>query len=300
MVSTVEGTIVDATMNTVSIITPDGQILAFATDGVTVESENGLFLDAAIKINYQGALESTSVVQNVTIQSIEVLPSSPAPSQAPIETAVVETIAPSPVVPPTPQPTQTPEPTPELDPITLRAQQILETMSIEEKIGQMFIARCPEQQAAQKVSEYHVGGYILFGRDFTNKTYDEVVANIQSYQEQSTIPLFIGVDEEGGSVNRVSTNPNLRAVPFWSPQRLYANGGFNLIISDTQEKDTLLHSLGINLNFAPVCDVSNNPDDFIYDRSFGQDASATSEFVRTVVSTMANDAMGSVLKHFPG
>lgn len=300
MVSTIEGTIVDATMNTVSIITPDGQVLAFATDGVTVESENGLFLDAAIKINYQGALESTSVVQNVTIQSIEVLPSSPAQSQVPIETAVVETIAPSPVVTPTPQPTQTPEPTPEVDPITLRAQQILETMSIEEKIGQMFIARCPEQQAAQKVSEYHVGGYILFGRDFTNKTYDEVVVNIQSYQEQSTIPLFIGVDEEGGSVNRVSTNPNLRAVPFWSPQRLYANGGFDLIISDTQEKDTLLHSLGINLNFAPVCDVSNNPDDFIYDRSFGQDASATSEFVRTVVSTMANDAMGSVLKHFPG
>ena len=47
--------------------------------------------------------------------------------------------------------------------------------------------------------------------------------------------MFIGVDEEGGTVNRVSTNPNLRAVPFWSPQELYAEGGFDLIQSDTKK-----------------------------------------------------------------
>ena len=53
-------------------------------------------------------------------------------------------------------------------------------------------------------------------------------------------------------MNRISINPNLRAVPFWSPQELYAGGGFDLIRSDTQEKCQLLRSLGVNLNFAPV------------------------------------------------
>ena len=59
-------------------------------------------------------------------------------------------------------------------------------------------------------------------------------------------------------------------------------------------------SLGINLNFAPVCDVSQDPQDFIYARSFGQDAEQTAEYVRTVVQTMSQEQMGSVLKHFPG
>ena len=126
-------------------------------------------------------------------------------------------------------------------------------MTLEEKVGQMFIARCPEINSVQKVKEYNLGGYILFSRDFSGKTRDEIIQNIQSYQSAAKIPMFIGVDEEGGTVNRVSTNPNLRAVPFWSPQELYAEGGFDLIQSDTQEKCELLNSLGINLNFAPIC-----------------------------------------------
>ncbi len=181
-----------------------------------------------------------------------------------------------------------------------KAQEILNTMSLEEKVGQMFIGRCPEINAAQKAEDYHLGGYILFGRDFSGKTKDEVIQTIQSYQNAVKIPLFIGVDEEGGTVNRVSINSNLRAVPFWSPQKLYAEGGFDLIQSDTQEKCELLHSLGINLNFAPVCDVSQNPEDYIYNRSFGQNAEQTAAYVQLVVQTMSQEGMGSVLKHFPG
>lgn len=181
-----------------------------------------------------------------------------------------------------------------------KAQEILNGMTLEEKVGQMFIARCPETDAVQKVGEYDLGGYILFGRDFSGKTKEEIVQTVQSYQDAAQIPLFIGVDEEGGTVNRVSTNPNLRAVPFWSPQELYAEGGFGLIQSDAREKCELLHKLGINLNFAPVCDVSQNPADFIYDRSFGQNAEQTAAYVQLIVQTMAEEGMGSVLKHFPG
>lgn len=173
-------------------------------------------------------------------------------------------------------------------------------MTIDEKVGQMFIARVPETYKLENIRNFHLGGYIMFGRDFAGLNKDQVISTIQSYQSQAKIPLFIGVDEEGGIVNRISTNRNLRATPFWSPQNLYAQGGMDLIRSDALEKSELLRSLGINLNFAPVADVSRNSSDFIYERSFGQDANATSEYVRNVVDVMREQNMGSVLKHFPG
>ena len=123
-------------------------------------------------------------------------------------------------------PTELPE-TEESEPVDLvekRAEELLEGMTLEEKVGQMFIARCPETDAASKVTQYHLGGYILFARDFTGKTKEEVTASIQSYQNAAEIPLLIGVDEEGGTVNRVSKNANLRKTPFASPQELYTAG----------------------------------------------------------------------------
>ena len=199
-----------------------------------------------------------------------------------------------------PSETEESEPVEAADPVEQRAEEILAGMTLEEKVGQLFIARCPETEAASKVTQYHLGGYILFARDFTGKTKEEVTTSIQSYQNAAEIPLLIGVDEEGGTVNRVSKNENLRQTPFASPQELYAQGGWNLIRSDTQEKCQLLQSLGINLNFAPVCDVSQDPQDFIYARSFGQDAKQTAVYVETVAETMSEEHMGSVLKHFPG
>ena len=199
-----------------------------------------------------------------------------------------------------PSETEESEPVEAADPVEQKAEELLAGMTLEEKVGQMFIARCPETKAASKVTQYHLGGYILFARDFTGKTKEEVTTSIQSYQNAAEIPLLIGVDEEGGTVNRVSKNENLRQTPFASPQELYAQGGWDLIRSDTQEKCQLLQSLGINLNFAPVCDVSQDPQDFIYARSFGQDAKQTAVYVETVVGTMSEEHMGSVLKHFPG
>lgn len=181
-----------------------------------------------------------------------------------------------------------------------KAQELLNEMTLEEKTGQMFLARCPETDGAQKAAEYHLGGYILFERDFSGKTEEEIIRTIQSYQNAAKITLFIAADEEGGTVNRISTNPNLRSEPFLSSQELYKKGGFELIQSDTREKCELLRSLGVNLNFAPVCDVSQDPNDFIYKRSFGQDAEQTSAYVQSVVQTMSEEGVGSVLKHFPG
>ena len=59
-------------------------------------------------------------------------------------------------------------------------------------------------------------------------------------------------------------------------------------------------SLGIHLNLAPVADASFQETDFIYDRTFGQDAKSTADYISTVVTTMNQEGISSALKHFPG
>lgn len=179
-------------------------------------------------------------------------------------------------------------------------EELLSAMTVEEKVGQMFFVRCPDVGAAEAVSEYKLGGYILFGRDFKNKTAEQVRNDISSYQSAAGVPLLIGTDEEGGTVVRASSNPNLFPHSGLSPQDLFAQGGMDAIIQDARQKSVTLLDLGVNVNLAPVADVSTDSNDFIYDRAFGQDAQATAEYVSNVVKTMDAQGIGSVLKHFPG
>ena len=176
----------------------------------------------------------------------------------------------------------------------------ISNMTLEEKVGQMFYVRCPDEDAVKQVSEYNIGGYILFGRDFDGKTKDEVINDIQSYQDEADIPLLIGVDEEGGTVVRVSSNPNLRETPFLSPKDTYSNGGWDAIEQDANDKADLLLSLGINVNMAPVCDMTSDEYGFMYDRSFSSDVDMEDRYVRTVVEPSKAKKLGTVLKHFPG
>ena len=180
------------------------------------------------------------------------------------------------------------------------ADNIIRDMTLEEKVGQLFFVRCRRETAEADIKKYQPGGYILFAPDFTDGSRESVSRTIHNYQKLSALPLLIGVDEEGGTVNRISRYPAFRSEPFRSPQELYAEGGMDRIASDTLEKAQLLKSLGINVNLAPVCDISVNPEDFIYRRSFGQDADATAEYVKTVVEAMYSERIGSTLKHFPG
>ena len=176
----------------------------------------------------------------------------------------------------------------------------LKEMSIDEKIGQMFLVRVPEVNQIEDISKFNLGGYILFGRDTQNETKESLKTKIQSYQENSKIPMIIAVDEEGGTVVRVSSNPNLRSEKFSSPQQLYQSGGYDKIESTTLEMSQLLSSLGFNVNLAPVADVSTDSNDFIYERSFGKDASETSTFIQTVIKASKQSNVSYVLKHFPG
>ena len=179
-------------------------------------------------------------------------------------------------------------------------QELLSAMTLEEKVGQMFFVCCPETGGAELAAQYKLGGYLLFGRDFKDKTAQQVRDDIQSYQDASGIPLLIGTDEEGGTVVRASSNPDLFPQREPAPQTLFAQGGMDLILQDARQKSMTLLDLGVNVNFAPVADVSTDPADFIYARSFGQDAQATAGYVAQVVGVMEEEHIGSVLKHFPG
>ncbi len=203
-----------------------------------------------------------------------------------------------------------PEPTPE-ELAAAEIEDLLASLTLEQKVGQLFFVRCPDSGAAEDVSAYHLGGYVLFGRDFQDAagawlTREQFTAAVQSYQDAAAadtgIPLLIGSDEEGGTVTRASRNPNLFEKPFSSPQKLAAQATEHgsIFSEDAWEKSSALLALGINVNLAPVADVSTVPADFIYDRALGQDAAATADYVAQVVTAMRESGIGSVLKHFPG
>lgn len=177
---------------------------------------------------------------------------------------------------------------------------LLNAMTVEEKVGQLFLARCPAANALEDIKTYHLGGYLLFGRDFQGETPDSFRQKIADYQQYAPIPLLIAVDEEGGTVCRVSNQPAFRSSRFPSPRESYAAGGMEQVLSVETEKSALLRDLGINVNMAPVCDVTTGFGAFMYDRSLGESPEETGRFVSSAVKIMANHSIGSVLKHFPG
>lgn len=177
---------------------------------------------------------------------------------------------------------------------------LLDNMTLEEKVGQIFLARCPVADAAGDVSKYHLGGYILFGRDFASQTPDSLGGKLAAYQSAAQIPLLIAVDEEGGTVCRVSDSQLFRTRKFASPREYYNQGGMDAALSAESEKAALLAGLGINVNMAPVCDICDQRGAFMYDRSLGQSPEITGEFVAGTILRYAEQNLGAVMKHFPG
>lgn len=211
--------------------------------------------------------------------------------------ASVSTVAPTaaPTTPPTTAPTQ-PSPTEPEDPIRL----MLNQMSLEERVGQLFLARCDANTAVTDLQTYHLGGFVLFAQDFEGQTPDSLREKLTSYQSTAKIPMLIAVDEEGGTVTRVSRYSAFRASPFLSPREYFAQGGMELVVQAEEEKSQLLHDLGISVNLGPVCDLADDPQAFMYQRSMGSDIQTVSDFVTGTVQIMGENSIGSALKHFPG
>ena len=180
-----------------------------------------------------------------------------------------------------------------------QAQDIVDEMTIEEKIGQLFLVRY-EKNDTTYLNNFYPSGYILFAKDFNNHTKEQMAKELKDLQGISKYPLILGVDEEGGYVTRVSRYPAFRSEKFKSPRDYYLEGGYDLLEQTEKEKAELLKSIGLNLNLAPVADISTNEDDFIYIRTFGEDADKTSEYVTKMVGYANSNKINSTLKHFPG
>lgn len=265
---TIDGVVIDTDLPIVTIVTDQGEVIEVDTTDVKTIGGDEILVGYEILLTYRGIIIPQVTEEPLDVNSIE----------------IIKAIS-------------------EEDFLEFRSEQILETMSLEEKIGQMFMVRFPDgtpEVALKALLDFHFGGFILYDKDIKDRSPIELTDLIAVSQEDAKLDLFIAIDEEGGGVNRLSRYVRFRSSPFPSPQELFADGGFELIIADTLDKASFLKNLGFNLNMAPVADVSIDPNDYIYPRTFGQDAYKTADYVRVVVDAMHSSSIGSVLKHFPG
>lgn len=180
------------------------------------------------------------------------------------------------------------------------AQVKLDNMTLEEKVGQLFLVRYDKNMALSWINDYYAGGYILFAKDFDDHTKESIKEELSSLNKNSKIPMVFAVDEEGGYVTRVSRYKAFRDEKFPSPRDVYDSLGVEGLESIEKEKGELLLSLGINLNLAPVADVSVDSNDFINIRTFNRDAKETANLIGLMVDYANEVGISSSLKHFPG
>ena len=180
-----------------------------------------------------------------------------------------------------------------------KAQKTVSQMTLQEKVGQLFLVKYNVNDV-EYLSNFYPGGYVLFAKDFQPNTKEQMIEEIKKDQELNKYPLIMAVDEEGGTVTRISRYIAYRDEIFKAPREYVEIGGYDLLKETETEKAKLLKELGINLNLAPVADISTNPEDFMYDRAFRYGTKETTEFVKNMVTYANENKINSCLKHFPG
>lgn len=178
---------------------------------------------------------------------------------------------------------------------------VVKRMSLRDRIAQMYFvpSNSDSAQMEKDIQQYHFGGILLFGSDFQNETQQTFKDKINQFQKVSSIPLFIGTDQEGGTVSRLSDNPQLtNNRQFPSPLNL--NQNLKQETTEATETAKILKNLGINWNFAPVADVSTDPNSFIYNRTYGKNYTETAKYISKVVPAIQKEKVVATLKHFPG
>ena len=182
------------------------------------------------------------------------------------------------------------------------AEKIMGNMTLEQKVGQLFFPRFSNKTKDSDITTRFPGGFVLFGIDF-NETANAVINNIEYIQNLSQktmkLPLGLAVDEEGGTVNRVSLFHRENG-KFPSPHNIYNESGLEGVLSVDQEKRDLLRKFKLNVNLAPVADMSDDPNDFIYKRTLGYSLNKTMEYIEKDVEGYVKDNLTCCVKHFPG
>ena len=189
------------------------------------------------------------------------------------------------------------------------AQALLDTMTDEEKLWQLFFvtpeaitnvntATVAGEATKKALAQYPVGGIVYFAKNLEDR--EQTVALLENTQSYAKIPLFLGVDEEGGTVSRVGSNPEMGVPSVGDMRSLGKQQDPAAVYAAGQDIGGGLHALGFNLDFAPVADVAQGADSVIGSRSFGSDAELCASLAGVIVKSLRAEGIVSCLKHFPG
>ena len=203
---------------------------------------------------------------------------------------------------------QTPD-APEASAAQQTAQALLDTMTDEEKIWQLFFvtpeaitnvntATVAGETTKKALEQYPVGGIVYFAKNLEDR--EQTVALLENTQSYAKIPLFLGVDEEGGTVSRVGSNPDMGVPSVGDMRSLGKQQDPAAAYAAGQDIGGSLHALGFNLDFAPVADVAQGADSVIGSRSFGSDPELCASLAGVIVKSLRAEGIVSCLKHFPG
>ncbi|MDF2545194.1 MAG: hypothetical protein K0R93_92 [Anaerosolibacter sp.] len=194
--------------------------------------------------------------------------------------------------------TEIPMPPKELDP----SQILLEKMNLEEKIGQMLIVgfeeALPTPQTQQLIQDNKIGGFILFQRNYMD--FDGAVQltnQLKSWNKENPLPLFISIDEEGGTVSRIPDE----GTKFPDARLLGQINDPNLTYQMGQVIGRELKAMGVNLNFAPVLDiVASKENKLLIRRAFGSTPETVAVHGLQFIKGQQKSDVIAVPKHFPG
>jgi len=181
--------------------------------------------------------------------------------------------------------------------ITAIQQQKEITNTIKTKIGQLFMVGFEGKTVTADVEnffrEYKPGAVLLLSKNIENESQvKELTSNLQELSLRETgYPLLIAVDQEGGLVSRV----NFLSEKTPQSEIQSAEDAYTIGMARGQQ----LKSLGINMNLAPLLDLTIEQD-FIFERTFQKDASQTGLFAKFLVSGQKDGGVLSAVKHFPG
>ncbi len=200
--------------------------------------------------------------------------------------------------------------TPPEERILQDSRKILSKMTLDEKIGQLFIlamrhtaygkpALEMDEYLQEFLDKYKPGGIILFSLNFkTPQQTRELIAGLNEY---TGTPLFITTDEEGGKVSRLGKQKNMNVISLPPAEELGRRGDPELVRKASAVLATDLRDLGFNMNMAPVADVTRHVSpDVIGNRSFSSDPETAARMVAASVRGYQENRISSVLKHFPG
>ena len=176
-----------------------------------------------------------------------------------------------------------------------KVDQIVAFMSQTEKLGQMVMIGIQgtkvDDDSLYMLNQYHMGGVILFDRNMESPEQVKQLTSDLQAQSNEKVPLFIGIDEEGGDVVRMAE----KLTPPPSQKEIGATGDIEQAKTWAIKTAKSLKDMGINVNFAPVADVGSNDK-----RSYSTDANTVIDFVRAATKGYQQENIIYSLKHFPG